>query len=329
MKKQRIVHLIDDTTAGGVMRMLEHLATLPDLSSSTQQTIRQVKRTALSWGVFDADVIVCHIAPSWRSLPAFATLRAMHPQVRLIHVEHSYTRAFTAFNVPHKQRFFAMLRVTYSLFDRVVAVSRNQAEWMKERRLANADRLSVIHPEVDLSDFTCLPPPSGEVRTIAAIGRLEPQKGFDILIKGFRRYTNPDARLVIFGDGSQRPLLEDLAAGDPRITFQGHAHDLIDAYSKVDVVAMPSRWEAYGIVAEEARAASRPIIVSNVDGLADRIDTYGVDTCRPDPEAWTQKLDAVFSRRSVFPPARRRASETNTSGYARRWLASFGAPDIA
>ncbi len=329
MEKQKILHLIDDSTAGGVMRMLEHLQSLPELSRTTQQTVRRVKRNAFSWGAFDADVIVCHIAPSWRSLPAFATLRAMHPSVRLVHIEHSYTRAFTAFNVSHIRRFFAMLRVTYSLFDQVVAVSHNQAEWLAERRLATSDRLCVIQPEVDLSDFATLSPPIGETRTIGAIGRLEPQKGFDVLIKGFRLCTNPKARLIVFGDGGQRRHLEQLAAGDPRIEFRGHVSDLVEAYRTVDLVAMPSRWEAYGLVAEEARAASRPVIISNVDGLADRIGNHGVESCKFNPDSWAKTLERAMDKTPKCSSKRRRAFNNRAGHYAQNWHAAFGSADVA
>lgn len=321
MSKITVLHLVDDTTAGGVMRMLDHLAQLPELADEVHQEVRPVKRTAFSWGSFDADVIVSHIAPGWRCLPAFSALRAMHPTTRLVHVEHSYTRSFTALNVPHKRRFFAMLRVTYSLFDQVIAVSKAQAGWMAERRLVPASKLSVISPQVDLSAVARGAGPVEAARVIGAIGRLEPQKGFDLLIEGFRMCPNPDARLVIFGEGSQRDRLAALAAGDRRIEFRGHADDPAEAYRAVDVVAMPSRWEAYGLVADEARAARRPVIVSMVDGLRDRIGASGVIPCGSDPKAWRKSIEAVLAGTPPVVPVA--APKADRSRYAQRWQQVF------
>lgn len=106
---------------------------------------------------------------------------------------------------------------------------------------------------------------------------------------------NPDARLVFFGEGSQRDRLAALAAGDRRIEFRGHADDPAEAYRAVDVVAMRSRWEAYGLVPDEARAGRRPVIVSMVDGLRDRIGASGVIPCGSDPKAWRKSIEAVLA----------------------------------
>lgn len=291
MKKKKILHLVDDTTAGGVMRMLDHLMTQPYLSEAVEQKVLKVKRTAFSWGKLKADVIVSHVVPSWRSLPAFSALRALHVDTELVHVEHSYTRAFTTLNVPHKRRFFAMLRVIYSLFDKVVAVSHTQSEWIKERRLTEPEKLAVVPPTVDLEQLARNTTPPRSTTKIGAIGRLERQKGFDILIQGFQSTCAPEARLLIFGEGSQRSYLEELAEGDPRIEFRGYVDDPAEAYQAVDIVAIPSRWEAYGLVLDEALAAQRNVIASKVDGLRDREGDTRVSFCNLDPHEWRRAID--------------------------------------
>lgn len=290
MAQKKVLHLVDDTTAGGVMRMLDHLLVQSELSGAVEQEVLKVKRTAFSWGKLNADVIVSHVVPSWRSLPAFSALRAMHLDTRLVHVEHSYTRGFTTLNVPHKRRFFAMLRVIYAFFDQVVAVSHSQLDWMKERRLAASEKLTVIPPAVDLEQLSRKTVAPKSKTTIGAIGRLERQKGFDILIQGFRSTHIPEARLLIFGEGSQRSHLEELAKGDPRIEFRGHAEDPADAYQAVDIVAIPSRWEAYGLVLDEALASGRAVIASKVDGLSDREGDARVSFCDQDSASWRSAI---------------------------------------
>ncbi|KZY36412.1 hypothetical protein A3731_15835 [Roseovarius sp. HI0049] len=316
MTSQKIVHLVDDTTAGGVMRMLDHLMSQPGLG---QQSLRKLARGSLSSGRIDADVIVSHLTISWRGLPGLIALRAMNPAARIIHVEHSYTRAFTALNVARKARFFALLRVAYSLFDRVVAVSRAQAAWLEERRLVDGEALAVIPPDVPLGPLAVLPRPTGLPRVIGAIGRLERQKGFDILIEAFRLCPQRDARLLIFGEGSERAHLETLAAGDDRIEFRGHAGDPAEAYGQVDLVAMPSRWEAFGLVAREARAAGRPVISSAVDGLTDQIDetTQVVRAC--DPKSWADALGRAFSDQRSATAVPDRIMPGGHEGFVTKW----------
>lgn len=325
MSRLNIVHLVDDATAGGVMRMLTHLIQHPELSANADQRIQKVNRQALSLGRIEADVIVSHLTVSWRGLPALVTLRAMHPSARLLHVEHSYTRGFTALNVTAKRRFCALLRVAYSLFDEVVAVSNTQADWMRSRALVTAEALRVIEPQVDLSGFLDLPAPARPVRVIGAIGRLERQKGFDVLIEAFRKTTHPEARLMIFGEGSERARLEEIAQGDSRIVFRGHAGDPVAAFAEVDAVALPSRWEAFGIVAREAIAAGRPTLVATVDGLADLGPDEAVQVKGLHIPQWTRALEDAFGGRIAAPVRTHCVRAART--YANDWNTAFrGAP---
>lgn len=265
-----IVHLVDDTTAGGVMRLLDHITNSPDMARSGTHILRPVKRGRLSMRRIKADIIVSHMVISWRTLPALLSLRALNAGTPMIHVEHSYTQGFTAHNVPDKKRFLNLLRIGYSVFDHLVAVSHAQARWMFRHRLADLGALTVISPVVGLQDFGKLADPAPRPQTFGAIGRLDRQKGFDLLIQAFRTLPNPDLRLNIFGEGPERPALQTLAQGDARIRFLGHAQNPVSAMRGVDAVVMPSRWEAYGLVAIEARVAGRPVLVSGVDGLDDQ-----------------------------------------------------------
>ncbi|ETA51876.1 glycosyltransferase [Ponticoccus alexandrii] len=262
----RILHLVDDTTPGGVMRVIDHLTTSPKLADQADHIVRIVSPTGALPAV-QADVVVSHLSLSWQRLPHLIAFRARHAQLPLIHVEHSYTEAFTAQNVSARARFFTMLRLSFSLFDRVVAVSEAQGRWLQKRGLVGPSSLQVIPSAIDLSAFRAIPRQSGPVRVIGAIGRLHRQKGFDILIDAFRMLPDRDIALHIHGTGPEAAALAAGAAGDPRILFHGHTVSPVAAYSKVDLVAMPSRWEAFGLVALEARAAGRRLVCADVDGL--------------------------------------------------------------
>ena len=83
-----------------------------------------------------------------------------------------------------------------------------------------------------------------------------------------------------------------LANGDPRIEFKGFAPAPVAAMAAVDIVAMPSRWEAYGLVAIEALAAKRNLLVSSIDGLKDHLEK-GAQAVQPggDIESWQQAIE--------------------------------------
>lgn len=292
--RPHVLHLIDDTTAGGVMRVLDHIQRCPLMAATARHSLLAVTR-GKSLPAVRADVIVSHLTISWRALPALIVFRARHATTPIVHVEHSYTGAFSALNVTSKARFQTLLRTAYALFDRVVAVSEAQAGWMTARGLVSAESLQVIRPVVDLAGFRALARPDRPLRTIGAIGRLDRQKGFDVLIPAFRALTARDLRLDIYGEGPERAALEALAAGDPRIVFRGLAAPE-QALAAVDVVAMPSRWEAFGLVALEARAAGRPLVMSGVDGLAGQATGETATVPSLSVADWTEALRRMLAR---------------------------------
>ena len=321
MTRLRVLHLVDDTTAGGVIRVLDHILTAPALAEQADHSLRCVKRGSLLSARLDADVIVSHLAISWRALPMLVALRLMHPRTPLIHVEHSYTDHFTRHNVTRKGRFATLLRTAYALFNHVVAVSHAQGAWLVGTGAVKPAALSVIQSCVDLSAFRALAAPAGPVRVIGAIGRLDDQKGFDILVRAFRRTTNPDIALHIYGEGAQESSLRALAEDDPRIRFKGFAPDPVAAMAAVDAVAMPSRWEAYGLVAIEALAAQRPLLVNGIDGLTDHIPNGAREVAVQDLRSWQEALENLTDANAPTGRPNAATSELPEHIFEAAWIA--------
>lgn len=283
----RFCHLIDDTSPGGVMRMLDFIQSSPKMGALGSHEIVTTPAGFSRPPKIAADVIVSHIVLSWRNLPFFFALRARHPHATFVHIEHHYSPAFEDAEVKNQARFRKMLRLSMSLFDRVIAISNAQLNWLRDSVQVSSDKMSLVPSCVALDAFLQIAPPSPVVRRIGAIGRLHPQKGFDMLIPAFLEANLPDVVLDIFGDGPDRAKLENLANGDPRVVFHGHIADPVKALEAVDAVAMPSRREPYGLVALEAMAAGRPLLVSTADGLLDHaalgaksVRTFSVDAWR-------------------------------------------------
>jgi len=295
MMSMKVLHLVDDTTAGGVMQVVNHLTTSPDHARVAQHQSLQVKRGALVPPRTNADLVVSHLALSWRTLPSFIALRLRFGRKRLVHVEHSYTAAFVRHNVASKTRFETLLRLGFRQFGKVVAVSAGQREWMRHRQLVHENRLHLIRSFADLTPFLGVKAQQGPIKHFGAIGRLERQKGFDLLIKAFRKTDDPALRLTFFGTGGEEKALKSLAGDDPRISFAGYTATPEDAYRAVDAVVMPSRWEAYGLVAIEAMCAGRHLICHDVDGLKDH-ETHGaVLASGVDPEMFDVRNDSARS----------------------------------
>jgi glycosyltransferase involved in cell wall biosynthesis len=98
---------------------------------------------------------------------------------------------------------------------------------------------------------------------VAAIGRLSPEKGHQVLFEALR---GKPATLLIAGDGPLRHELSQAAAGlDAR--FLGYLEDARAVYAAADVVALPSLTEGLPLVALEALALGRCIVASAVGEL--------------------------------------------------------------
>ena len=141
---------------------------------------------------------------------------------------------------------------------------------------------------------------------VAAIGRLEPEKGHPTLIEAWPlvHHHFPQARLLIAGEGSERDRLEGLAAAHLRselccdsVAFLGRRDDIPAVLAAADVVAMPSYREAQGIAILEALAAERPVVASNVGGIPEMITDGETGTLVPshDPSALAAAIIALFT----------------------------------
>lgn len=94
-----------------------------------------------------------------------------------------------------------------------------------------------------------------------ALGRLHPNKGFDLLLEAIARV--PDLHLWIAGEGGLRRALErradDLGLG-PRVRFLGWREDAPALMASADLLVCPSRHEPLGNVVLEAWAARLPVV---------------------------------------------------------------------
>jgi D-inositol-3-phosphate glycosyltransferase len=293
----KVVHLIDDVGLGGVTRVLaDHL---PRLTDSWEHRVEVI---APGWRLpnrMDADVVLVHFTLNWSKLPFLLALRARLGRRQLVLVEHSYTENYERIRVRNRTRFRTMLRIGYQQADRVVAVSRGQADWLNRADLVPSGCLVTIPQSCDTSGLAALPPvrtPEGPLR-LGAYGRYAPQKGFDVLIDAMRQITPDVATLHLAGYGHDMDALQRAAAELPHVCIAGPIDGPSTLLVCVDAVVIPSRWEAFGLVAAEARAAGRAVIASRVDGLIEQIEPpWGILVKPEDPNDLAAAITILAAR---------------------------------
>jgi glycosyltransferase involved in cell wall biosynthesis len=119
-------------------------------------------------------------------------------------------------------------------------------------------------------------------KVVAAAGRLEPSKGFDLLVSAWQQVAekHPDWTLRVYGDGSKRGELEqqiDALGLRGCVSLEGYTTSLQSEMAKASLFVLSSRAEGYGMVLVEAMACGVPVVSTNCPTGPRDIITPGVD----------------------------------------------------
>lgn len=269
-KRVSIANLLNDKKMGGILSVVKSLSE-SSVSEHCEFDFKVVKPTSFLRKNYQSDIVMVHYACSWKTLLSNFVTKVLNPSAKFILQEHHYTHSFAS-KVPSLARFRWMLKLNYFLFDKVVAVSQGQAKWIRSLEIISPRKLVTIPQCRQLEDFLRVQPKNTAPGiTIAAYGRLCDAKGFDTLIRAFKKVVNPNLSLKIAGDGPLETELRRLAKDDRRIQLVGRVQDVPGFLSDVDLVMVPSVSEAFGLVCLEAKAAGKAVIVSDIDGLSEQV----------------------------------------------------------
>lgn len=216
----------------------------------------------------------------------------------------------------------------YPLTDRVIAISEGVRQDLIHFLGLSPDHVETIHNPIDLDSVTTQGSiaedgisKSEEVPLILSMGRLEAQKDFPTLLRGFAeaRKVRP-MKLIILGEGSQREALRELARElsiTDDLQMPGFLKNPFATIKKADLFCLASRWEGFGNVFIEALALGVPVVATDCpSGPAEILEngTYGslvpVGDSAALAKAILQELEAprdkeILRRRASFFSAHR------------------------
>src|SRR5262249_41078185 len=125
----------------------------------------------------------------------------------------------------------------------------------------------------------------GDRRGLVAVGRLAPEKGFDVLLDALRLAPMP---LTVVGSGPLAQALREQAKGlDVRFAGTLRRAELHGMPAEAAAVVVPSRREGLGLVAVEAVLLGTPVIASHTGGLPEALGAFGAV-----PPAYGEVLEA-------------------------------------
>jgi|SRR5579862_4189381 len=198
------------------------------------------------------------------------------------------------------------------LFAQSAAVRTRLERW-------NGVSAEVLHPPAPERAYRC----DSYGDFLFFVSRLTPLKRADLVLQALAKPEAAGVRMVIAGDGEDRPKLELLARAldlGSRVTFAGHLDDsaLIDHLSRCRAVVFPPFQEDFGFVTVEAFASSKAVITCKDSGGPLDLVTPGETglVVEPDPARLAAAFAEVMASRDL---AERLGQAAHTRSAALTW----------
>ena len=208
----------------------------------------------------------------------------------------------------------------------IIVPSQNYEDYLVEKGV-DAHKISVLPCGVDTSVFN----PDAPIidvddyeNTILFVGRVSDQKGFDVLLRAFPDVLmrHPKTQLVVIGLPDQKyfwgEIEKDVERVRENIKFLGNiSRELIARwYATADVLAFPSRFESFGIVAIEAMSCATPVVGTDVGAIGGLIEKGGLLIKKEDRVGLANALNTLLSNKDLAKKLGRNAAELVSKEYS-------------
>ncbi len=200
--------------------------------------------------------------------------------------------AFSSFNYPSKTRRGYLHNLVYlspfyvwlvRSFSFVVVSNQADVTLLETKFGLPNNTISLIHYGLNPDDIAIYQPPFPPDQVLRKtmvlfVGRLEEQKGIDILIDVIRRINRSEisnkVEFTIIGDGPERERIERFAKEEKNLNYLGEIprSEVIKNYFRHDLLLVPSRWETFSYVTLEAQFCGLPVVAFNIPGPQDIIE---------------------------------------------------------
>ena len=167
----------------------------------------------------------------------------------------------------------------YNRYKKIICISEQPAENLRNY-IGDKNYIIVINNGVDVEKFLR---PIKDITIqnsflITQVSSFNDAKDQDTLIKALKELPD-NYKLQLVGNGARRQKMEELAkelSVSDRVDFLGIRSDIPDILKESDVVVLSSHWEGLSLSSIEGMASGRPFIASDVDGLREIVQDFGI-----------------------------------------------------
>jgi glycosyltransferase involved in cell wall biosynthesis len=196
---------------------------------------------------------------------------------------------------------------------RTVAVSQGLADYIVGWGSSRRRTRMIYNPALTRPLFPTAAPLEERPPVVLSAGRFTTYKNFPRLVRAFAKLRTPDARLVILGEGDERPAIEAAirACGlEGRVELPGYDPEPWRWYGEARCFASSANSEAFGLVVVEALASGLPVVSTATHGPSEILNDAALGALVPidDEDALAQAIDAALTRPGDPEPRLARAA---------------------
>jgi glycosyltransferase involved in cell wall biosynthesis len=323
---------VGDELSGIGIPVVSKVATSRRGSGAALRLARLMKRESV-------DILFCldhHNAVFWGSIAS--KMAGVGKRVLSVHSTGLWGR---------KSSFTSSDRMVLPLYDRVVALARQHAEYLEREEGIPGEKIVVIHNGVDITKFK--PPGSSQERArlradlkipetafvVTIVAALRPEKNHEMLLRAAGELSEGGFLFLVVGEGEEQRRLRELAGRlslDDTVRFMGRRTDIPGILAASDLFVLCSHpvVETFPISVLEAMSSGLPVASTRV-GSIEAILEDGTEGLLVEPGDGKALVDAIRTiredaqgRRDIGARARRKVVESfSLEGMVERYAELF------
>lgn len=229
----------------------------------------------------------------------FAAIGSVLCSVVLVTTEHNTS------NRRRDWKWYALIdKWMYSRYKKVICISDSTETNLREFINERSGKISTIYNGINIGRYaSALPVDKTQItkypdrKIVTMVAGFRYQKNQETLIRAMK-HLRVDAELWLIGDGERRPIIEQCINDNnlsEHVRLLGVRSDIPSLLKAADIVVQSSHWEGFGLAAVEGMAAGKPVIASDVEGLAQVVEGAGLLFPRGDDMALAKIINDLLT----------------------------------